>query len=129
MLKTVDATTRGRFNRSARVRIRASFDPRQYVGPVDPNEVLLRQATVICPKCGKPITDDYEFDHIVPLSQGGRHELTNLQAIHKKCHAIKTKEDLRRTKLDTMSEKAYVAVERERIRMEVEEMMKGFFSP
>lgn len=38
---------------------------------------------------GKP-----EFDHIKPLCLGGENRESNLQPLHKACHAIKTKQDV-----------------------------------
>ena len=36
-----------------------------------------------------------EVDHIVPLSQGGTDEDTNLRAIHHDCHKVKTQREAR----------------------------------
>lgn len=47
----------------------------------------------ICPECGLPIRpgDGAEFDHEVPLIDGGKHAESNLRAIHRRpCHANKT---------------------------------------
>ena len=42
---------------------------------------------VYCEMCGADATD---VDHIVPLTQGGGNEWTNLQALCKSCHSRKT---------------------------------------
>lgn len=53
--------------------------------------VLVRQAT--CPRCGGKLgaLEGLEWDHIVPLALGGADEPDNFQAIHKDCHAAKTR--------------------------------------
>lgn len=46
----------------------------------------------ICPDCGLPIRVDVtpEFDHRMPLADGGEHRESNLKAVHPKCHKLKT---------------------------------------
>lgn len=46
----------------------------------------------ICPECGQPVRVDVtpEFDHQIPLADGGAHAESNLRAIHPKCHRLKT---------------------------------------
>ena len=41
-------------------------------------------------------TPGHDVDHIVPLNDGGQHELSNLQTLCKSCHSRKTAEDMRR---------------------------------
>lgn len=38
----------------------------------------------------------HDVDHIVPLNDGGEHELSNLQTLCKSCHSRKTAKDVRR---------------------------------
>jgi 5-methylcytosine-specific restriction protein A len=54
-------------------------------------QILLRdQYLCQCEQCGgKRLLAD-EIDHIVPLSQGGTDDLSNLRAINKDCHKAKT---------------------------------------
>lgn len=59
--------------------------------------ILMRQRNadgdVICPDCGNIIRPGHgvEFDHAVPLIDGGRHAEGNLRAIHRKpCHQLKS---------------------------------------
>lgn len=42
----------------------------------------------ICPICGEPLFNDEELEthHIVPVAQGGRDDIENLQHLHKPCH-------------------------------------------
>lgn len=47
----------------------------------------------LCRRCGEPLDASYEVDHRVPLSRGGNDIDDNLQALHKHCHDVKTKED------------------------------------
>jgi 5-methylcytosine-specific restriction endonuclease McrA len=41
----------------------------------------------ICPRCGREA--DSTIDHIVPLSKGGAHSITNLQLLCKSCNGSK----------------------------------------
>jgi len=49
----------------------------------------------VCAGCGLFFTDRdiIEVDHIVPRSRGGRHDLTNMQALHRHCHDRKSATD------------------------------------
>ena len=42
-----------------------------------------------CAMCKKLLQEDWEIDHIVSLQRGGSNDLSNLQALHKRCHAYK----------------------------------------
>ena len=42
-----------------------------------------------CAMCNKILQEDWEIDHIVSLQRGGSNDLSNLQALHKRCHAYK----------------------------------------
>ena len=50
---------------------------------------ILAKTNGKCGICREPITSDYEIDHIIPVSKGGRHELSNLQAAHRPCNRRK----------------------------------------
>jgi len=44
----------------------------------------------LCPHCQKEFTfDEFEIDHITPLSKGGRTELKNAQLLCKRCNVLK----------------------------------------
>ena len=45
----------------------------------------------ICKLCNKPITpkQDYDGDHIIPWTNGGKTEKDNLQVVHSRCHKMK----------------------------------------
>jgi 5-methylcytosine-specific restriction endonuclease McrA len=49
----------------------------------------LRAETADCYLCEKPLADPVEFDHVIPLSRGGRHVLANLRPVHKRCYRVK----------------------------------------
>jgi 5-methylcytosine-specific restriction protein A len=50
---------------------------------------IIRRDLGRCHVCGQPGAD--QVDHVVPLSQGGADEPSNLAAIHRvPCHALKT---------------------------------------
>lgn len=45
----------------------------------------------VCPLQGTPFDEaGYEVDHIVPLSEGGTNEASNLQALCLMCHRVKS---------------------------------------
>lgn len=46
-----------------------------------------------CERCGELLEASYEVDHRVPLAKGGRDTDDNLQALHRRCHEAKTRED------------------------------------
>jgi 5-methylcytosine-specific restriction protein A len=48
-----------------------------------------KQANGYCQKCGHR-TPRLQADHIVPVSYGGTHSLSNLQALCEPCHRAKT---------------------------------------
>jgi len=44
-----------------------------------------------CNSCNQDIIDgDYEADHIIPWTNGGKTIESNLQILHKRCHQIKS---------------------------------------
>ena len=54
-----------------------------------------------CAMCGKPFQEDlWEVDHIVSLQRGGSNALSNLQALHKRCHAWKNHVEQRGERTD-----------------------------
>lgn len=69
--------------------------------------IVLRQDGVCACGCGVSLgiaAEGIEFDHIIALINGGQNCETNLQALRKPCHAMKTKADV--------AEKATVARKR-----------------
>lgn len=52
---------------------------------------VLRRDGEFCRICGS--TQGLELDHRVPRSQGGTHELSNLQLLCRPCHRAKGRED------------------------------------
>lgn len=43
----------------------------------------------ICGVCGNEVEADFDIDHVVPLTRGGRHEYANVQLAHRGCNASK----------------------------------------
>ena len=41
------------------------------------------------------VGDEYDFDHIIPLAIGGKHEEANLQVVSREAHREKTKDDVK----------------------------------
>jgi len=62
-----------------------------------PNRVskLIKRQKGKCLHCGQYFTgeDLIEVDHIKPQSQGGKDTYSNLQALHRHCHDVKTRTD------------------------------------
>ena len=58
---------------------------------------LLKKQNGKCNWCGLPFQegDKLENDHIKPVKAGGSNKLENRQLLHKHCHDIKTKSDLK----------------------------------
>jgi RNA-directed DNA polymerase len=58
---------------------------------------LLIKQRQICPLCKIKLTEsdstNWQVDHIIPKSQGGRDQYQNLQLLHKECHIQKTRND------------------------------------
>jgi RNA-directed DNA polymerase len=65
-----------------------------------PTAKLLKKQQGKCNWCGLTFQDEdiIETDHIKPRALGGNHK-DNLQLLHKHCHDIKTKDDLKAIKL------------------------------
>lgn len=53
---------------------------------------LLYHNEIECPICGLILlsTSQIEWDHFQPLALGGEHDDTNIRAVHKSCHRLKT---------------------------------------
>lgn len=45
--------------------------------------------TGVCGICSKLIDGEYDIDHKIPLSRGGKHEVANLQLAHRSCNRRK----------------------------------------
>jgi RNA-directed DNA polymerase len=55
---------------------------------------MLKKQTGKCNHCGLTfVTTDWEVDHIIPKSKGGKDWYSNLQLLHKHCHDVKTAND------------------------------------
>jgi 5-methylcytosine-specific restriction enzyme A len=106
----------------------------EWVGRTDdarvPDRVKLRilqrqrdeQGRPICPDCGMPIVpgSGVEFDHEIPLIDGGRHAELNLRAVHRRCHKAKTaREALLRAENRAMVKSHYG----------LKEPSRGFYKP
>jgi 5-methylcytosine-specific restriction endonuclease McrA len=57
-----------------------------------PRKVLLelRRSTPMCPACGQFVEfEGMSLDHIIPLSRGGEHKLSNLSPLCRRCNSRK----------------------------------------
>jgi len=61
--------------------------------PPDTVTKLLVRQRYLCPICGEPIAlgAKIHLDHRRPVSRGGRHDLSNLQAVHARCNLVSGK--------------------------------------
>ena len=63
---------------------------RPYISPYMRNQVA-RSQHWRCRICSRELDASFDLDHILPLSQGGSNDRSNLQAIcHSPCHIEKT---------------------------------------
>lgn len=54
-----------------------------------------------CMACGRPLGDEWEWDHVIPIRLGGEHTLANSQRLHPWCHRAKTAADRHRNSSQT----------------------------
>ena len=88
--------------RRLEVSSRTSASPatkRRRVTPFISKKVAARQQ-FRCAMCGELLQEDWEVDHIVSLQRGGSNDLSNLQALHKRCHAYKNHVEQRGERTD-----------------------------
>ena len=68
---------------------------RKRVTPFVSKKIAARQK-FRCAMCGELLQEDWEIDHVLSLQRGGSNDLSNLQALHKRCHAFKNHMEQRR---------------------------------
>mgnify|MGYP006423079813 FL=1 len=68
---------------------------------------LVKRQKGRCNHCGQHFhnEDQIEVDHVVPKSQGGKDTYNNLQALHRHCHDVKTRQDESQARYDGTHEK------------------------
>lgn len=84
-------------SRRERVMRRNAIKKNATIGKVNYSEIWNRDKGV-CYLCGKEIErSDCHFDHIIPLSKGGSHTMSNIAATHSVCNMKKSRKiiDLR----------------------------------
>lgn len=54
-------------------------------------EMHIKMQVAYCCLCGKPIKkiNDYNIEHLMPVSRGGSNDYTNWRIAHKKCNSKK----------------------------------------
>jgi len=57
-----------------------------------------RWLEVRCAICGE-VTDQWDVDHVTPLSLGGDHDPDNIQIVCRSCHDVKSSDEKRRRRL------------------------------
>ena len=62
---------------------------RPYITPLVKKRVAANQKWR-CASCKRLLDETYELDHIIPLFKGGTNLESNLQALCKRCHAMKS---------------------------------------
>ena len=73
----------------AAVPLRASRNTRPYITPLVKKRVAARQKWR-CATCNHMLDETFEIDHVTPLFRGGTNSEINLQALCKRCHAMKS---------------------------------------
>lgn len=53
-------------------------------------DLLYSRCKGYCEKCGLPLFDDWALHHRKLRSQGGKDDITNVLALHHKCHNLGT---------------------------------------
>ena len=87
--------TRQAATRAATAAAVTTADRRKRATPFISKKVAARQE-FRCAMCGDLLQEDWEIDHVLSLQHGGGNELSNLQALHKRCHAYKNHLEQRR---------------------------------
>lgn len=74
---------------------------RKAVGRISGNDILelwIKQNNVNCEQCicaiCKENTNNWCFDHIIPICNGGKNNIENIQILCENCHKIKTTKDV-----------------------------------
>ena len=68
----------------------AGLPPRRgYISPLVKKRVAARQKWR-CASCQQVLVETYEIDHVKPLFKGGTNAESNLSALGKRCHAMKS---------------------------------------
>jgi 5-methylcytosine-specific restriction protein A len=62
---------------------------RPYISPLVKKRIAAKQGWR-CAVCKRLLDETYEIDHIKTLCRGGSNDLSNLQALCKRCHAWKS---------------------------------------
>ena len=62
---------------------------RPYVTPLLKNRIAAQQKWR-CASCQHLLDETYEIDHIKPLFKGGTNAVSNIQALCKRCHTMKS---------------------------------------
>ncbi len=87
--KRAERGRRWRLEHSAEVRLQVHKYRTKTKGVQISKEEIYNWFTRICGICKEPITENFEIDHIIPLSRGGLHEVLNLQLAHPHCNRVK----------------------------------------
>jgi group II intron reverse transcriptase/maturase len=71
-----------------------AFRSRKYGNVSTRVRTLLKRQNGICPFCGGKMSgSEYQVDHVIPRSKGGKDSYDNLQLLHTHCHVKKTSLD------------------------------------
>ena len=70
------------------------FKPNRVFIPVDKRCEIVNSQNGLCSVCKIKLENNFEIDHIIPLCKKGTNNIENLQALCKKCHRMKTADDL-----------------------------------
>jgi len=75
---------------------REPVTPEKRKAPTLKEQVAVLKKTALCFMCREPLRQkkQIEFDHAIPLALGGKHEVSNINALCASCHRRKTDSDL-----------------------------------
>jgi 5-methylcytosine-specific restriction protein A len=77
------------------ITLQASARERGYSDAFKAARLAVMRPGATCYACGAPAT---ECDHLVPLAEGGRNEVSNLRPICARCHKLNTDTERERGK-------------------------------
>lgn len=74
---------------------------------------LIKQSGLLCKYCGVDVSKGFEFDHVVSLSSGGEHSITNLAIACAECNVAKWSWSTDALRTSTLRRAAFIAFQDE----------------
>lgn len=67
---------------------RKKIEERKWFTPSE-KKFIKSKSNGVCSHCGKPLSDDFTVEHVIPLSKGGSNDMTNIVALCSNCNTEK----------------------------------------